>query len=179
LNPQTIRRAIKRAVADARSTKPASTHTLRHSFATHLLDARHDIRTVQDLLRHSDVSPTMIYLQVINLGFTGGVNQNQRRTTLGAMLFKPAMLMPNLNPFLPRLNIALRNEIHVIHPISMEVGMNKDQIKGTAKTVAGKVQQKVGKVVGSDEQQVKGAGKQVEGKVQKTYGDAKDALKKH
>jgi uncharacterized protein YjbJ (UPF0337 family) len=61
----------------------------------------------------------------------------------------------------------------------MEVDMNKDQIKGGAKTVAGKVQQKVGKVVGSTEQQVKGAGKQVEGKVQKTYGDAKDAIKKH
>lgn len=56
--------------------------------------------------------------------------------------------------------------------------MNKDQVKGATKSVAGKIQQKVGQVVGSDEQQAKGTGKQVEGKVQKTYGDAKDAIKK-
>lgn len=55
--------------------------------------------------------------------------------------------------------------------------MNTDQIKGAAKEVAGKVQQKTGEVLNSPEQQVKGAAKQVEGSVQKNYGDAKENLK--
>jgi site-specific recombinase XerD len=74
LYPQTIQRAIKRAVADARITKPASTHTLRHSFTTHLLEAGYDIRTVQELLGHSDVTTTMIYLHVLNRGSRGIVS---------------------------------------------------------------------------------------------------------
>ncbi len=56
--------------------------------------------------------------------------------------------------------------------------MNKDQVKGAAKDVAGKVQQKVGEVTGSQAQQVKGIGKQVEGKVQKGAGDVEQALDK-
>ena len=55
--------------------------------------------------------------------------------------------------------------------------MNKDQVKGTIKDAAGKVQQKTGEVIGSDAQQAKGLAKQVEGKVQKNYGDAKEVLK--
>jgi uncharacterized protein YjbJ (UPF0337 family) len=55
--------------------------------------------------------------------------------------------------------------------------MNRDQVKGKAKDIAGKVQQKVGEVVGSSSQQVKGVVKQVEGKVQKGVGDANEALK--
>ena len=55
--------------------------------------------------------------------------------------------------------------------------MNSDQIKGSAKDVAGKVQRKVGEAVGSTEQQVKGAAKQVEGKVQKAVGDVREAAK--
>jgi uncharacterized protein YjbJ (UPF0337 family) len=61
--------------------------------------------------------------------------------------------------------------------------MNKDQVKGTAKHVAGKVQQKTGELTGSTEQQLKGAGKQAEGKLQRDYGDlkedVKDATRKH
>jgi uncharacterized protein YjbJ (UPF0337 family) len=55
--------------------------------------------------------------------------------------------------------------------------MNKDQVKGTAKNVAGKIQEKAGKLVGSQEQQVKGLGKQIAGKTQKNVGDAEEFIK--
>lgn len=55
--------------------------------------------------------------------------------------------------------------------------MNKDQVKGKAKDIGGKIQEEVGKAVGSSEQQVKGLNKQVEGKVQEKYGDAKEIVK--
>ncbi|MEJ7808049.1 MAG: CsbD family protein [Telluria sp.] len=55
--------------------------------------------------------------------------------------------------------------------------MNKDQVKGKAKDIGGKIQEKVGQVTGNSEQQAKGLGKQVEGKVQETYGDAKEIVK--
>ncbi|MEO8506774.1 MAG: CsbD family protein [Betaproteobacteria bacterium] len=55
--------------------------------------------------------------------------------------------------------------------------MNKDQVKGTAKDIAGKVQETIGQVTGSTSQQVKGVGKQIEGKVQKGVGDAREAIK--
>lgn len=68
LYDETFQRAFKRAVVRAGIAAPATPHTLRHCFATHLLQAGYDIRTVQSLLGHSDVSTTMIYTHVLKVG---------------------------------------------------------------------------------------------------------------
>ena len=73
-----MQRYVKRAAQAAGITKPTSPHTLRHSFATHILQAGYDIRTVQELLGHSDVATTMIYTHVLNKGGKGVISPLDR-----------------------------------------------------------------------------------------------------
>jgi integron integrase len=78
IDEKLLQRAMKRAVGESGVVKPATPHTLRHSFATHLLEGGYDIRTVQELLGHSDVSTTMIYTHVLNKGGKGVVSPLDR-----------------------------------------------------------------------------------------------------
>lgn len=78
LDEQLVQRYIKRAAQQANINKPVSPHTLRHSFATHLLQSGYDIRTIQELLGHSDIRTTMIYTHVLNKGGKGVISPLDR-----------------------------------------------------------------------------------------------------
>lgn len=78
LYEQSVQKAVKNAARMAGIDKPCTPHVLRHSFATHLLQAGYDIRTVQELLGHSDVATTMIYTHVLNRGGKGIVSPLDR-----------------------------------------------------------------------------------------------------
>lgn len=71
LDPSLIQKAVRRAVLASGIHQAATPHTLRHSFATHLLERGHDIRTIQELMGHRDVNTTMIYTHVLNRGPMG------------------------------------------------------------------------------------------------------------
>jgi len=71
INESGLQKAVRTAARTSGILKPVSPHTLRHSFATHLLEAEYDIRTVQELLGHKDVSTTMIYTHVIQKDVMG------------------------------------------------------------------------------------------------------------
>ena len=78
LHPSALSKHIRKAIKQAGVNKPAKSHSFRHSFATHLLEAGYEIRTIQVLLGHSDVATTEIYTHVVNSSGKGVVSPSDR-----------------------------------------------------------------------------------------------------
>ena len=98
LHESVLQRSVREAVLRAGIAKPAGCHTFRHSFATHLLEDGHDIRTIQELLGHRDVRTTMVYTRVLNRGGRGVTSPVDRLLVTGTLTTSSALNRGRLRP---------------------------------------------------------------------------------